>query len=260
MDGGLVHQSEGRVTQAVIAALALASLVLQSGGSTPLADTTLNNVLKGYGEKVSPRFTDRTSSRPAASRTESLGRCSSPSARPAYISFVLRKSRLLANDLREGELGTVDFMSEVERIKQLPPPHNRWITIWPPHVRQRHSPEALVEIGAVRSISAAKAGLLALDAHFHLCAHLGIHCCRRFKAWFEPSRRGHANRVSHLHASRNSAYQRLHRYCVRQALVCGSTTAVRRECRILHYDRRCGHREFRPVANLMRKLWTWPLF
>lgn len=129
MDGGLVHQSEGRVTQAVIAALALASLVLQSGGSTPLADTTLNNVLKGYGEKVSPRFTDRTSSRPAASRTESLGRCSSPSARPAYISFVLRKSRLLANDLREGELGTVDFMSEVERIKQLPPPHNRWITI-----------------------------------------------------------------------------------------------------------------------------------
>lgn len=101
MDGGLVHQSEGRVTQAVIAALALASLVLQSGGSTPLADTTLNNVLKGYGEKVSPRFTDRTSSRPAASRTESLGRCSSPSARPAYISFVLRKSRLLANDLRE---------------------------------------------------------------------------------------------------------------------------------------------------------------
>jgi hypothetical protein len=51
MDGGLVHQSEGRVTQAVIAALALASLVLQSGGSTPLADTTLNNVLKGYGEK-----------------------------------------------------------------------------------------------------------------------------------------------------------------------------------------------------------------
>lgn len=51
MDGGLVHQSEGRVTQAVIAALALASLVLQSGGSTRLADTTLNNVLKGYGEK-----------------------------------------------------------------------------------------------------------------------------------------------------------------------------------------------------------------
>jgi hypothetical protein len=209
---------------------------------------------------VSPRFTDRTSSRPAASRTESLGRCSSPSARPAYISFVLRKSRLLANDLREEswvQLTLCPRSSESSNCPLLIIAGSRY---WPPHVRQRHSPEALVEIGAVRSISAAKAGLLALDAHFHLCAHLGIHCCRRFKAWFEPSRRGHANRVSHLHASRNSAYQRLHRYCVRQALVCGSTTAVRRECRILHYDRRCGHREFRPVANLMRKLWTWPLF
>ena len=51
MEAGLVHQPEGRVTQAVIAALDLASLVLQSGGSTPLADTHCPERPKGIRRK-----------------------------------------------------------------------------------------------------------------------------------------------------------------------------------------------------------------
>jgi hypothetical protein len=49
LEAALADQSEAKVTQAVTAALDLAALILQSGGSTLMADTTLKNVLKGSG-------------------------------------------------------------------------------------------------------------------------------------------------------------------------------------------------------------------
>jgi hypothetical protein len=54
VEAALAHQSEALVTQAVTAALDLSSLVLQGGGSTLMADTTLKNVLKGLGIRSDP--------------------------------------------------------------------------------------------------------------------------------------------------------------------------------------------------------------
>jgi hypothetical protein len=46
VQAGVSHKSEDEVMLAVTAALDLASLVLQSGGSTPMADTTLKHCLE----------------------------------------------------------------------------------------------------------------------------------------------------------------------------------------------------------------------
>src|SRR5580700_4207944 len=114
MDGGLVHQSEGRVTQAVIAALALASLVLQSGGSTRLADTTLNNVLKGYGEKGVSTFYRQDFIAASSIANGEPWTVLQPLSPPGLHLVRASEVTTLSERFARGELGTVDFMSEVE--------------------------------------------------------------------------------------------------------------------------------------------------
>jgi uncharacterized membrane protein YjjP (DUF1212 family) len=129
VEAGLGRQSEGRATRAVTAALDLASLVLQSGGSAPMADVTLKNVLKAWGEEgVSTVYrldfigASRVANGQAWTVLRPLG--------PAGLHLVrASEARTLSERLVRGEVDIAVFASQVERIKQLVSPHNRWTTI-----------------------------------------------------------------------------------------------------------------------------------
>jgi uncharacterized membrane protein YjjP (DUF1212 family) len=128
VEPGLAHQPEDRVTQAVTAALDLASLVLQNGGSTTLADTTLKNVLKGYGEAgVSTVYRQDFIAASNVKKGEvwsvlwPLG--------PAGLHLVrASEATVLSERLAKGEVDTGGFWSQVERIQKLASP-NRWTTM-----------------------------------------------------------------------------------------------------------------------------------
>jgi len=128
VEAGLAHQSEVGVTQAVSAALDLASLVLQSGGSAVMADTTLKNVLKGHGEEgVSTVY--RQDFIAASSVTDGQAWTLLRPLGPAGLHLVrASEARTLSERFAGGEVDTADFVSQVERIKQLASPHNRWTT------------------------------------------------------------------------------------------------------------------------------------
>ena len=128
MQTGVSHKSEDRATLAVTAALDLASLVLQSGGSTPMADTTLKHVLKGYrAEEISTVY-----------RLDFIAASSVATGEPWTVLRPLGPSGLhlvraseatvLGERLAKREVETGDFRSQVERIKQLASP-NRWTTM-----------------------------------------------------------------------------------------------------------------------------------
>jgi uncharacterized membrane protein YjjP (DUF1212 family) len=123
------HKSEDRATLAVTAALDLASLVLQSGGSTPMADTTLKNVLKGYGEQgVSTVYRQDF----IASSTASNGQAWTVfrPLGPSGLHLVrASEATVLSERFARGEMDTASFVSQVERVKQLASPHNRWATM-----------------------------------------------------------------------------------------------------------------------------------
>jgi uncharacterized membrane protein YjjP (DUF1212 family) len=126
---GLAHQSEGRATQAVTAALDLAALVLQSGGSTPLANTTLENVLKGYGEEGVSTFYRQDFIAASGITNGEPWAVLQPLGPPGLHLVRASEVTTVSERFAKGEVGTADFVSQVERIKQLPPAHNRWITI-----------------------------------------------------------------------------------------------------------------------------------
>jgi uncharacterized membrane protein YjjP (DUF1212 family) len=127
---GLAHQSEGRATQGITAALDLASLVLQSGGTTPMADTTLKNVLKGYGEQgVSTVY--RQDFIAASTVTNGQAWTVLRSLGPPGLHLVrASEATVLSERFARGEVDTAGFVSQVERVKQLASPHNRWMTIF----------------------------------------------------------------------------------------------------------------------------------
>ena len=129
METGLAHQSEVRSTQATTAALDLASLVLQSGGSTPMADTTLKNVLKGYEEEgVSTVYRQDF----IASSTAANGQAWTvfrPLGPPGLHLVRASEATVLSERFARGEMDAAGFASQVERVKQLASPHNRWATM-----------------------------------------------------------------------------------------------------------------------------------
>jgi uncharacterized membrane protein YjjP (DUF1212 family) len=121
-------QAENSVTQAVTVALDLSSLVLQSGGSTVMADTTLRNVLKGYGEAgISTVF--RQDFIAASSVTNGQAWTVLRRLGPAGLHLIrASEAATLSERLAKGEVDTVEFASQFARIKQLASPFNPWIT------------------------------------------------------------------------------------------------------------------------------------
>jgi uncharacterized membrane protein YjjP (DUF1212 family) len=128
MEVGLVHESEAKLTQAVTAALDLASLVLQSGGSAVMADTTLKDVLKGHGEEgVSTVY--RQDFIAASSVANGQAWTVIKPLRPAGLHLVrASEARTLSERLARGEADTINFNSQVERIQRLASPYNPWMT------------------------------------------------------------------------------------------------------------------------------------
>ncbi len=111
------------------AAMDTAALVFQSGGTTNLADTTLRNVLLGHNvENASTVYRidyiaahvveddcPRTILRPLKPLGLHLARAS--------------EAALLAERFRRGEIDSAEFTAETDRIRQLPSPYSRWITL-----------------------------------------------------------------------------------------------------------------------------------
>jgi uncharacterized membrane protein YjjP (DUF1212 family) len=128
VEAGLA-QAEDRVTQAVTVALDLSSLVLQSGGSTLMADTTLKNVLKGYGaEGVSTVY--RQDFIAVGSVTNGQAWTMVRPLGPAGLHLVrASEAATLSERLAKGEVDPVAFVSQVERIQRLASPYNRWTTV-----------------------------------------------------------------------------------------------------------------------------------
>ena len=127
MQAGVSHKSED-VTLAVTAALDLASLVLQSGGSTPMADTTLKNVLKGYGEEgVSTVY--RQDFIAASTVTNGQAWTVFHALGPPGLHLVrASEATVISERFARGEMDIAGFVSQVERVKQLASPHSRWTT------------------------------------------------------------------------------------------------------------------------------------
>jgi uncharacterized membrane protein YjjP (DUF1212 family) len=128
VEAGLA-QAEDRATQAVTAALDLSSLVLQNGGSTVMADTTLKNVLKGYGEAgISTVF--RQDFIAASGFTNGQARTVLRPLGPAGLHLIrASEAATLSERLAKGEVDTIEFVSQVERIQRLASPYNRWTTV-----------------------------------------------------------------------------------------------------------------------------------
>jgi uncharacterized membrane protein YjjP (DUF1212 family) len=115
--------------QAVDMALDAAMQVLQNGGSTVAADRTLANVLKGY-KKEGVRAVWRLDFI-ALSAGEDAG--ASAMVRPVGPIGVnlsrASQTMALAERLAEGKISNSDFPAELERIKKLGSPYNRWLMI-----------------------------------------------------------------------------------------------------------------------------------
>lgn len=115
--------------QAVDMALDAALQVIQNGGSTIAADRTLSNVLKGY-KKEGVHAVWRLDF-VALSAGEGVG--SSAVVRPIGPtgSNLLRTSQAMdvGRRLAGGNISTSEFPAELERIRNIGSPYNRWLMI-----------------------------------------------------------------------------------------------------------------------------------
>jgi uncharacterized membrane protein YjjP (DUF1212 family) len=128
VESSFAHQSDAKVTQAVTAALDLAAVVLQNGGSALMADTTLKNVLKGFGE-AGVATVYRQDFIAASSFANGQAWTVLRPLSPAGLHLVrASEAATLSERVARGEVDTVDFESQLGRIKQLASPYNRWTT------------------------------------------------------------------------------------------------------------------------------------
>lgn len=115
--------------QVVDLALDAALLVMQNGGSTVAADRTFSNVLKGCekGGVTAVWRLDFVVSR-AEAQTES-----SAMFRPVGITGVnlsrVSEAMHLAERLAKRQCAVADLPAELERVKTLPSPYNRWVML-----------------------------------------------------------------------------------------------------------------------------------
>ena len=115
--------------QAVDMALEAALLVMQNGGSTVAADRTFSNVLKGYeqeGVSAVWRLDFVAWSAEAAADSSTVVR---PVGTIGVNLSRASAAMVLAERLAQRQMAAADFAAELERVKQLPSPYNRWMTI-----------------------------------------------------------------------------------------------------------------------------------
>jgi uncharacterized membrane protein YjjP (DUF1212 family) len=110
-------------------ALDVALVVMQNGGSTVMADRTFRNILKGYNQDgVSAAW--RVDFVAASSVGE--GRSSTVLRPVGPIGVNLNRAseaEILGERVARGEVGPAALDSEIERIKALATPYNRWVMI-----------------------------------------------------------------------------------------------------------------------------------
>ena len=120
---------EAHLMQAVDIALNAAVLVMQNGGHTVAAGHTFSNVLKGCAmEGVSAAWR-----LDCVSATVDAPGGSSAFVRPVgLIGMNLSRATAamaLSERMATGALSAADFAAELERVRQLPTPYNRWVMI-----------------------------------------------------------------------------------------------------------------------------------
>jgi uncharacterized membrane protein YjjP (DUF1212 family) len=115
--------------QPVERALDVALIVMQNGGSTVMADRTFTNVLKGYkedGVSAAWRLDFVAASSVARGQSSAVLRPVGPIG-----ANLVRASEavVLGERVARGEVDAAALVSEVERIRALAPPYNRWVMV-----------------------------------------------------------------------------------------------------------------------------------
>jgi len=115
--------------QAVERALDVALIVMQNGGSTVMVDRTFQNILKGYkqdGVSAAWRLDFVAASSAAEGQSSTVLR----PVGPIGVNLVrASEAAVLGERVARGEVNTAALVSEVERLKALAPPYNRWVMI-----------------------------------------------------------------------------------------------------------------------------------
>ncbi len=115
--------------QSVERALDVALIVIQNGGSTVMADRTFQNVIKGYkqnGVTAAWRLDFVAASSVGEDQSSTILRPVGP------IGVNLNRASeaaVLGERVAKGEVSPDAVVSEIERIKALAPPYNRWVMI-----------------------------------------------------------------------------------------------------------------------------------
>jgi len=117
-------------------ALDAAVIVLENGGSTKLAERTFNNILTAFRKQGNAANEGVAAVWRSDFVAVSVSPVGSPSStimrRVASLGFTLvraSEAALLGERAARGEVEATAIASEVERIKTLGSPHNRWLMI-----------------------------------------------------------------------------------------------------------------------------------
>lgn len=110
-------------------ALDAALLVMRSGGSTPAAERTFSNLLKASRQEVDSTvwrldFIAATGTAQGQSRT--VVRAVGPIGVNLYRASEIA---VLGTRAANGEVSAAEIEDEVERIRRLPSPYSRWLTV-----------------------------------------------------------------------------------------------------------------------------------
>lgn len=115
--------------QPVERALDVALLVMQNGGSTVMADRTFTNILKGskqHGVSSAWRLDFVAANSVAEGQSSTVLR----PVGPIGVNLVrASEAEILGERVARGEVSTAALDSEIERIKALATPYNRWVMI-----------------------------------------------------------------------------------------------------------------------------------
>jgi uncharacterized membrane protein YjjP (DUF1212 family) len=115
--------------QPVEKALDVALLVMQNGGSTVMAERTFENILKGFkqdGVSAAWRLDFVAATSTAEGRSSAVLR---PVGDTGVNLVRASEAAVLGERVARGEVSTAALDSEVERIKALVSPYNRWVMI-----------------------------------------------------------------------------------------------------------------------------------
>lgn len=120
-----MESTAGRSIQAVERALDVALIVLQNGGSTVMADRTFKNMLKGQEQDgVSAVWRLDFVAAVAEGRPSTVLR---PVGAVGVNLVRASQAAVLGERVARGEVDTAVLVSEIERVRGIAPPYNRWM-------------------------------------------------------------------------------------------------------------------------------------